>query len=539
MLKRILNGQSSTITSAAIIIAGASFVSRLVGLVRDRILAHYFGAGPIMDAYYASFKIPDLVYNLLIAGALTAGFIPTFTKLFDLGEDKNPAWDLASNIINILGIGLIFLCGLGIIFAAPLAVIIAPGFAPASQALVVSLTRIMFLSPLLLGFSMVLGGILQSLRRFVLYAIAPIFYNLGIIAGAVGLYPIFGPQGLAWGVILGALLHLTLQIYGAYDAGYRWHWRFNFKDKATRLVGKLMIPRTLGLAMTNINAVIVTMLASLLPVGSVAVYNYANNLQWFPIGLIGIPFALAAFPILSAAAAKNDEPNFVKTLSATAGQIIFLIIPASVLIMLLRAQIVRVVLGTGQFDWAATINTADALAFFALGLFAQALIPLLARAFYALADTKTPFVISLISELISIITALLLMDSLGVSGLALASSVGAILNFVLLTIYLRQTTGSLDEAVILPTLYKIALATLVMGLSIQWLKYPLAKIFDQHYLWGILGQGLSAGLVGLFIYIALCHLLKVPEYLHFRQSFQRRWLKFINVATTESFETKE
>ena len=146
MLKRILNGQSSTITSAAIIIAGASFVSRLIGLARDRILAHYFGAGPIIDAYYASFKIPDLVYNLLIAGALTAGFIPTFTKLFDLGDDKHPAWDLASNIINILGLALIFLCGLGIIFAAPLAVIIAPGFAPANQALVISLTRIMFLS---------------------------------------------------------------------------------------------------------------------------------------------------------------------------------------------------------------------------------------------------------------------------------------------------------------------------------------------------------------------------------------------------------
>ena len=199
MLKRILNGQSSTITSAAIIIAGASFVSRLIGLARDRILAHYFGAGPIIDAYYASFKIPDLVYNLLIAGALTAGFIPTFTKLFDLGDDKNPAWDLASNIINILGLALIFLCGLGIIFAAPPGGYYCPGFAPANQALVISLTRIMFLSPLLLGLSMVLGGILQSLRRFVLYAIAPIFYNLGIIAGAVGLLPYFWPRWFGLG----------------------------------------------------------------------------------------------------------------------------------------------------------------------------------------------------------------------------------------------------------------------------------------------------------------------------------------------------
>lgn len=539
MLKRILNGQSSTITSAAIIIAGASFVSRLIGLLRDRILAHYFGAGPIMDAYYASFKIPDLVYNLLIAGALTAGFIPTFTKLFETGNDKKPAWNLASNIINILGLSLMVLCGAGIIFAGPLAKIVAPGFAAEGSVLVANFTRIMFLSPVLLGLSMVLGGILQSLRRFVLYAIAPIFYNLGIIAGAVGLYPIFGPRGLALGVVLGALLHLALQIYGAYASGYRWGWRLDLKDKATRLVAKLMLPRTLGLAMTNLNTIIVTMLASLLGAGSVAIYNYANNLQWFPVGLVGIPFALAAFPLLSATAAKNDEENFVKTLSATAGQIIFLIIPASVIIMLLRAQIVRVVLGTGQFDWTATIGTADALAFFALGLFAQALIPLLARAFYALADTKTPFIISLISELISIISALLLMDTLGVAGLALASSVGAILNFILLTIYLRQTTKTLGEENLLPTLYKILLAAFVMGLFIQWLKYPLAKIFDQRYFWGILGQGLSAGLAGLLVYTGLCHLLKVPEYLHFKQSFRRRWLRFINVEATESFEMKE
>lgn len=539
MLRQFLNSQSKSITSAAIIIAGASFVSRLIGLVRDRILAHYFGAGPIMDAYYASFKIPDLVYNLLIAGALTAGFIPTFTKLFETGEDKKPAWHLASNIINIMGAALIVLCGFGIIFASPLAVIIAPGFAPENKDLVVTFTRIMFFSPLLLGLSMVLGGILQSLRRFVLYSIAPIFYNFGIIFGATALYRFIGVSGLAWGVVMGAALHLGIQIYGAYDAGYRWHFVFNLKDAASRLVGKLMIPRTLGLAMTNLNSIIVTMLASLLPIGSVAIYNYANNLQYFPIGLIGIPFALAAFPVLSAAAVKNDKEIFIQSLATTAGQILFLIIPASVAIMLLRAQLVRVILGTGQFDWTATINTADALALFALGLFAQSLIPLFARAFYALADSKTPFVISVISELISIICALLLMKNFGVAGLALASSIGATINLTLLVVYLRQTTKSLGENQLLPSLYKIIIATLFMALVIQLLKYPLARIFDQHYFWGILGQGLVAGLAGLAVYTLICHLLKVPEYLQFKRSFQRRFLKFKVVEPSESFDVKE
>jgi putative peptidoglycan lipid II flippase len=538
MLK-MLSGQSKSITGAAIIISGATLVSRLVGLVRDRIFAHYFGAGPIMDAYYAAFKIPDLIYNLLIVGALSAAFIPTFTKLFNSGENKSAAWKLANNVLNITAISLATLSVLGIIFTPKLTPLIAPGFSAASKQLVINFTRIMFGSTFLLGLSMVIGGILQSLRAFFLYSLAPIFYNIGIIIGAVALVPLWGINGLAWGVVLGAFLHFSLQTYSAYANGYRWTWYLNWKDKETRLIGKLMIPRTLGLAISQLNLVIITVLASLLPAGSVAIFNFANNLQAVPIGIIGIPFALAVFPALSMAASENNLEEFVKNLSATIRQILFLIIPLSIILMLLRAQVVRVVLGTGKFDWAATINTADTLALFALSLFAQALIPVIARAFYAMANTKTPFVVGVISELASIIASLMLMKSLGVAGLALAFSFGSILNFIILTFVLKNTLGQIDGEKIFSSFIRMVLAAIPMALVIQSVKYPLAEILDQTRFWGILGQGAVASIIGLAIYLLICYLLKVPELLQIKNSLARRWLQTKNLPAVEPISNNE
>lgn len=536
---RILNSQSKSITGAAIILSGATLLSRLIGIIRDRVLAHYYGAGPVMDSYYAAFKIPDLIYSLLIVGALTAGFIPTFTKLLNEKDENHRAWHLTNNILNILGLSLIVLCTLGLIFTPALNKIIAPGFHDDNLARVIGFTRIMFLSPIFLGISMIMGGVLQSLRRFVLYAFAPIFYNFGIIFGATVLVRLMGENGLALGVVLGALVHCAIQVYGVRQVGWRFRFSFDIKDKDTNTVGKLMIPRTLGLAITQINQVVVTMLASFLPVGSIAVYNYANNLQAVPVGVLAIPFALAIFPLLSSAAAENDMQQFAAHLSSVIRQILFLIVPAAILILLLRAQIVRVILGSGEFDWNATINTADALAFFSLGLVAQALIPVLSRAFFALSNTKTPFVIGIISELISIIAALTLMKPLGAAGLALASSIGVTVNLVLLWINLRSEVKTLNESEILSLVYKISLASLVMGTVVQMLKYPLAKLLNQQFFWGIFGQGAIAGIAGVVVYFFLCYILKVPEFLQLKDSFGRRWLKIRNINATEIIENKE
>ena len=536
---KILNSQSKTITGAAIILSGATLASRIIGVIRDRVLAHYYGAGPIMDAYYAAFKIPDLIYNLLIVGALTAGFIPTFTKLLSEKDNNEQAWKLTNNLVSILGAALIGVCAFGMIFTNTLNRVIAPGFTGQNLIRVAMFTRIMFLSPILLGISMIMGGVLQSLRRFVLYSIAPIFYNFGIIFGATALVRMLGENGLAWGVVLGAFVHCAIQIYGVWQTGWRFRFSFNTKDQDTATVIKLMIPRTLGLAITQMNVVVVTMMASFLATGSITVYNLANNLQAVPVGVFAIPFALAIFPFLSEAAAAKNLDSFVEHFVSVVRQILFLIIPSTILILLLRAQIVRVFYGTGQFDWDATIRTADALAFFALGLVAQALIPLLSRAFFALSNTKTPFVIGVISELISIIAALLLMKPLGAAGLALASSIGVTVNLILLWINLRSETKTLGEKEILPMLSKVLAASFAMGLIIQLLKYPLAKFFNQQFFWGIFGQGFVAGGFGILVYCLICYFWEIPEFMQLKNSFTRRWLKLRNINSTEIIENKE
>lgn len=538
MLK-ILNSQSKTITGAAIILSGAALMSRFVGIARDRVLAHYYGAGPVMDAYYAAFKIPDIIYNLLIVGALTAGFIPTFTKLLDNKNTNKAAWQLTNNILNILGAALIILCGLGIILAPILNKILAPGFNGENLIRLTGFTRIMFLSPFFLGVSMLMGGALQSLRRFVLYAIAPIFYNFGIIFGATALVRVLGENGLAYGVVLGAFIHCVIQAYGTYHCGWRYAFSFKTQDPDTKMVFKLMLPRTLGLAINQLNQVAMTMMASFLPIGSIAVYNYANNLQAVPVGVLAIPFALAVFPLFSQAAAEKNLDLFVNNFSSVVRQILFLIIPATILILLLRAQIVRVILGSGEFDWQATVNTADALAFFALGLIGQALIPVLSRAFFAFSNTKTPFVIGVISELISIIAALLLMKPLGAAGLALASSIGVTINLILLWMNLRAETKTLGESEIFPMLLQVTIASFAMGLIVQLLKYPLAKFFNQQFFWGIFGQGLFAGGFGLLFYGIICYFLQVPEFMQLKNSFERRWLQLRHLNATEIIENKE
>lgn len=535
-MMKFLHLPSKSITGAAVVIAGSTLLSRLMGVLRDRVLTHHYGGNsPILDAYFAAFKIPDLIYNLLIIGALTAGFIPTFTKLLQ-NEDKGPAWKLANNILNIAAVSLIIVCTIGIITSPFISTIIAPGFAPSTKKLVITFTQIMFLSPFLLGISMVMGGILQSLRQFLLYSFAPLLYNLGIIIGVVILVPLVGTNGLAWGVVLGAFLHCTLQVYAAYSNGFKWVPIFGLKDKNTKLIGKLMLPRTLGLAVTQLNNVIITILASTLPLGSVTIYNLAHNLQGVPTGLIGIPFALAVFPVLSAAAANKNTEEFTKNLSSTIRQILFFIIPLSLIFLILRAQIVRVVYGSGVFDWDATIHTANTLAFFSLGLFAQSLLPLLARAFYALSDTTTPFVIGIISELISIIIAILLIRPEigifpnilwfhGVTGLAFASSLGIILNIVLLFIFLRRRLKNMEGQKLLTLIYKISLAGLIMGIIIQLAKYPLSNWLDLTRFWGILLQGLISGTMGLLVYIGICRVLRVEELNHIYQSLRKKWLK--------------
>lgn len=519
-MKNPFTTTTHTIIGAAVILGAASFASRLIGILRDHIFANLFGAGNVMDAYYAAFRVPDFIYNLLIVGALSAGFIPVFTKL--LTKDKDEAWRVTNSIVNLLFLALVILCGILFIFTPEITPRIVPGFDAEKIKLTAALTRVMLLSPIILGLSSIAGSVLQSFKNFLVFSLTPIMYNVGIIIGALYFVPALGTIGLAYGVILGALLHLIIQLPALFRLGYKYQNIWQWKNPAVREISFLMIPRMLGLAIGQINLIVITVLASTLSAGSVAVFNLANNLQYFPIGIIGVSFAIAAFPTLSQLSAENKKEEMIASLSHTIRQILFFIIPLTIIFLLLRAQIVRVTLGSGQFDWNDTITTADTLAFFSFSLFAQSLIYLLARGFYALHNTWTPLWIGIVSAVVNVAAGIYLKTQLGVLGLALAFSLSAILQMALLWIALRHKLGTLNETSILNSLYKISVGAIAMALVIQLLKYPLASIVDMNKFWGISTQGAVAGLSGLLIYGLICHLLKLEEVENFVMGVRRR-----------------
>jgi len=548
MIKKLFTSKINSITSAAIIVATASVASRFLGIFRDRILAGEFGAGNTLDIYYAAFRAPDLVFNLLVLGALSAGFIPVFTglcdkqsvyKFFFRGKEKcaTEAWYVANSIINLIGVALIFLSVILIIFTPQLMRFITPGFDSEKLATTVIMTRIMFLSPLLLGLSSVMGGILQSFKRFFVYSLAPIMYNIGIIIGALYFVPIWGIYGLAYGVVLGALMHFLIQAPAAFHLGYRWHPILDIKNKYVREIIRMMIPRTMSLAISQINLVVITIIASTLAVGSLAIFNFANNLQSFPIGIFGISFAIAAFPTLSSLAKNKSE--LIRNFSKVLRQIIFFILPATVLMLTLRVQIIRVILGSGQFDWEDTILTMDTLTFFSLSLFAQATIPLLIRMFYVSKNSKTPFVIGLISATINIFLSYWLAGRMGIAGLALAFSISSIINFALLWLTLKVELGDLDEVNILYSTLKISLASVCAGLGVQAMKLIVgtSAMIDMTRFWGIFTQSVIAGMFGILIFILVCWILHVEELHNFVRSIMAK-TKREKISTEDAGEAR-
>lgn len=500
---------TQTITGGAIIIATFAIISKFTGLLRDRLIASHFGAGDATDIYFASFRLPDLIFNTLVLGALASAFIPVFINIWQ--KNKTEAWRVTNSILNIL---IIVLGGLSLIFffLAPIIVpLIVPGFDFGKQKTTIDLTRIMLFSILFFGASNVISSVLNSFKRFVAYGLAPIMYNLGIIFGVVALVPRVGIWGLGLGVILGAALHLLIQIPAVIATGYRWQGSLFFRNPNVKKIGLLMLPRTFGLAVNQVNQIVINIIASTLIVGSVAVFNFAFNLASFPIGIFAVSLAIASFPYFSESAGNGDIKKFVNQFSITLRRILYLIIPTSIFILLLRAQIVRLVLGSGRFDWNDTIMTLETLGFFSFSLFAQALIPLLARAFYAFQDTKTPVIISLVSILINIFGGLFLSKTMGVAGLALAFSIASIINVILLFVLLRLKLHFLDERKIVISLFKISFLSILAGAAVQIAKHIIAPYVDMQTFLGVFTQFAVSGGVGVVIYLFLSLICKCEE----------------------------
>jgi putative peptidoglycan lipid II flippase len=534
MIKRLLQIKFTSITSAAVVIGAAGLVSRLLGIVRDRVLAGQFGAGLELDVYFSAFRVPDLVYNLIVLGALSAGFIPVFISLIkkensDKFSDNKSAWLLTNNVLNILALFLIVASTILVIFSHKIIPLITPGFTGEKLQLTINLTRLMFFSPLILGISGIFGGVLQSYKRFFAFSLAPIMYNLGIIFGAIFLTNHYGIYGLAYGVILGAVFHLLIQLFPVVTLGFRYRFVFNFRDKNFLKIVKMMGPRILGLASTQINLIVITILGSTLVCGSISIFNFANNLQNFPIGLFGISFAIAAFPALSKSFSDKVDSEFFSVFVKTFKQIIFFIIPFSVIFLILRVQIVRVILGSGQFNWEDTILTANSLGLFCLSLFAQALIPLLARAFYARHNSVLPFIASFVSVLVNVFLSWYLIRKMGVLGLALGFSISSIINFILLVVMLKIKIRKLRFIGIVRSLFQISVASLAMGVAIQYVKSALGNIVDMERFWGVFVQGFVAGIIGLAVFSIVCIILKNNEFYQFASAFKRKMFKLFKI----------
>lgn len=530
------NGQGNgTVIPAALILGASSLASRIVGLIRERVFTTTFGAGDTFDAFVAAFRVPDLIFNLIVIGALSAAFIPLFTeKLVNNGSPTSPkglrgvnaqdAFKFANSILNMMVVAVGLLMIIFVLLADEIVPLITPGFSGEKLELTIMLSRVMALQPILLAVSFVFSGVLNSFKRFVAYALAPVLYNVGIIFGVLVLVPKFGVAGIGWGVVLGAALHMLVQLPSVVKAGWRWQPLFNWQSGEIKTLWRMMIPRVFGLAAQQVNLLVVTIIGSSLLAGSISAFHLANNVAALPIGIFGLAFAQAAFPTLAEQMARKQKGEFAGTLTRTFRYILFFVIPVSVWFFLLRAQIIRVLFGDGAFDWEDTILTFETFGWLIVSIFAQATVPLLARAFYVQQDTKTPVVISTLSIVVNIILAVWLAPTLGVQGLALAFSAAAILNLVLLLGTLHWQLHGFDDKRVILSAFKIAVAAIAAGLVLQLLKYPVAAVVDMQRFWGVAVQlAVSAG-GGVVTYLALCWLLRCEELRAIRRYLPRRLL---------------
>ncbi|MBT3356233.1 murein biosynthesis integral membrane protein MurJ [bacterium] len=537
--EKIIYGEKSSksITRSAMLIATMGIASRILGLFRDRMLAGKFGAGDTLDIYYAAFKIPDLIYGLLVLGALSAAFVPVFTSLISQ-ERKKEAWRLARTMLSF-GILLLSVVSVLLFLFAPILVkLIVFGYDAQKQAEIVELTRIMLLSPIILGMSGIIGGILNSFKKFFFYSLAPIFYNVGIIIGVLFLTEPFGVRGLAYGVILGATMHLVVQVPEVVRCGLRFIPLFDYKSKQLYRVLMLMIPRVMGIAMTQINLLVVTILASTLEPGSLAIFNFANNLQSVPLGVFGISFAIASFPALSGLWAQNKKEEFISKFTGTFRKILFFIVPCSAMIYVLRAQIVRVVLGAGVFNWDDTTLTLSALGIFVMSLWAQSTIPLLARTFYAIHNTKTPFFIALFSEVVNVGLALFLIRDFGILGLVAAFSISASVNAALLFVMLHNRIGKFKKGRIATFALKMFIATSAMMIVSQIIKHSISDdpFGSARTFLGVFTQLITTLLGGGITFVVIGRILKIEELSHFIVVLKNKLLSKRPLAENERNE---
>ena len=446
-----------SLARAGLVVSSAYLVARVLGYIRVVVIGTTFGAGPELDAFFAAFRIPDLIFQLVAAGAVASAVVPMVAGMLAKGENDR-AWRVVSTIANLMMLGLLAFAALAFVAAPALVPLIAPGFEGAQLNRTIDLTRLMLLAPMFLALGATATAALNGTQRFAASAVAPIVYDLAIIGAAVLLAPSMGVTGLALGVVAGSLGHLVVQIPPLLRAGFRYVPRINLSDTEARLALALMGPRVIGLGVTQITFVVMTALASNLGTGAVSAYTIAFSLLQIPLGVIGVPLGIVIFPSLAKELAVGRIDHYLEILTRSLRILAFVMLPITALGMILRVQVVDLLLGYGAFDRAAVQLTADTLLLFLLGLTAHSVIAVLTRAFYARQDTRTPMGAAVLAVAINTVLAIALVGSLGLPAIGLAIAAAAWIEALVLLLVLRRREG--------PALHLGALATALLPMAI-------------------------------------------------------------------------
>jgi len=547
MVRRVFNfvyREVRGLHQAAYILAFFAFGSQILAIIRDRLLAHNFGAGIELDLYYAAFRIPDLLF-VLFASVLSVYVLLPFVNKASQTHGTKAGAAILSQVFTVFLIAYIAIAVIIMLLAPVLTGYLFPGFSEQSTELVL-LMRILLLQPLLLGISSLFGVVTQMNHRFVLFAISPLLYNIGIIFGISMLYPVFGLVGLVAGVVIGAFGHLMVQVPFVRKSTFAFSLVRTFDWKLLCQVLSVSIPRALTLSVNQIVLLVLVGMASFMAVGSVSTFQFAFNLQSVPLAIIGMSYSVAAFPTLSYLYAKEDHKGFNLQLVTAFRHIIFWSVPIIALVVVLRAQIVRVLLGSGAFDWADTRLTAALLAIFVFSLLAQAVLLLLIRAFYAGGKTLLPLVVAVCSGIVSILIAFLLRDVYfahpelattlqnifrleNVSGaevlvLAIAFICGQSLQVIVMVLASRKTF-LVSYTPLIHLFYQAIVAGVAGGLASYIALNEVVDGINQNTFIGVLLQGAVAGVVGIAIVIIVYRLLGSAELKEIYRSFQTKIFK--------------
>ena len=525
--KRALNYKSETIFGAGLLMSALTFLGSFLGIVRNALLASHFGASHSLDVYYASFRLPDLIYNIFILGAISAAFIPLFNEY--LSKDKDKAWQFSNFIIIFIGFLLGIIGLLVIVFARPLLSKILVGFNQDNLESVILLTKIMMIQPLLLGISSVIAGVLKSFRLFFVTTLAPLMYNLGIIIGIIFFVPLFGLKGLAFGVVLGACLHLLVQMPSLLEIGYRFRLSsisefLSFSSGFKKLI-IMMSSRASSIIISQLFLVGITSITTLLREGTLTIFNFVDNI--LPYTTFALPFADAAFPQLSRLEAEKNQIDFMKVFGDTLSHILFFIIPLAIWCIVFREPIVRLLLGYGKFDWQATTNTMRVLGILSLGMISQGVNYYLLKVFFAKKDAKRPFFASIFVYSIGFIVCYNLGLKFGIGGLAGGIVFTYILYSLVLLYFLRvhvnYSFASFKE--LYKKSFKIIIASAISGLVGYAILSLMTNILSLERVIHLIIDAGIAFLLTLITFIILSNYFQIKEIQELKLLVFKRFLR--------------